>query len=127
MRTQRFASSAVACALTVALALQSTGCAFDPRVAPDEGRAQTQASVNQSESYHHSPVTYVTSFVASLVYFPAKVLFAVGGGAISAVSYIATLGNAYPAKSIWNASVDGDYIVTPLMIEGRDQASFIGD
>ena len=121
------ARSWVATALLLFFALQASGCAFDVRDSADEGRAQTRGSVDESRSSGHAPFSYVTAVFASLVYFPAKVLFAVGGGAISAVSYVATLGNTYPAKSIWNASVDGDYIVTPLMIEGGDRVEFIGD
>ncbi len=113
--------------LLLAFALQASGCAFDVRNSADEGREQTRGSVDESRSTGHGPFSYVTAVVASLVYFPAKVLFAVGGGAISAVSYVATLGSTYPAKSIWNASVDGDYIVTPLMIEGGDRVEFIGN
>ena len=82
--------------------------------------------MDQSQGYSHSPATIVTSVVASVVYFPAKVLFAVGGGVISGVTYLATLGNPYPARSIWEASVDGDYLVTPLMIEGSDRVNFVG-
>lgn len=110
----------------LAFALLASACAFDVRDAPDDGRAQTQQSVDQSERHGHSAATYVTSVVASVFYFPAKVLFAVGGGAVSAVTYVATLGDTYPSRSIWEASVDGDYIVTPLMIEGSDRVDFVG-
>ena len=64
--------------------------------------------------------------MASVVYLPAKVLFAVGGGLVSGISYIATLGSPQPARSIWDASIDGDYLVTPLMIEGNDSVEFVG-
>jgi len=118
--------SALARALLVVFAVQASACAFDVRDAPDDGRERTEHSVDQSQRYSHSAATYVTSAVASVFYFPAKVLFAVGGGAVSAVTYVATLGNPYPARSIWEASVDGDYIVTPLMIEGSDRVNFVG-
>ena len=105
--------SSLARTLLATVALLASGCAFDVRDAPDDARERTQQSVDQSQGYSHSPATIVTSVVASVVYFPAKVLFAVGGGVISGVTYLATLGNPYPARSIWEASVDGDYIVTP--------------
>ena len=108
------------------VALQTSGCAFHLRDAPDDGAAHTEQSVDESAGYSHSPFIYLASAVASVVYFPAKVLFAVGGGAVSAVTYVATLGNPYPARSIWEASIDGDYLVTPLMIEGDDSVNFVG-
>lgn len=126
LRTTRSSLSWVARALLAIVAIHAAGCAFDVRDAPDDGRERTDDSIHESQHYSHSPATYLTSVVASVVYFPAKVLFAVGGGAVSAVTYVATLGRSYPARSIWEASVDGDYLVTPLMIEGRDHVDFVG-
>jgi hypothetical protein len=117
----------IATALLIAFAVQASACSFNVKDAPDDARARTGSSVEESNDYHHNPFTYVTSAVASVVYLPAKVIFAVAGGAVSAVSYIVTLGNPYPARSIWNASVDGDYLVTPLMIEGGDTVHFVGN
>ena len=126
MQTTHSTFSSIAGATLVALALQFSACAFDVRDAPEDAADRTDSSVHESAGYHHHPMTYVASGVASIVYLPAKLLFAVGGGAVSAISYIVTLGSSYPATSIWNASVDGDYLVTPLMIEGGDDVSFVG-
>ena len=126
MRDPHQTMSTLARALLLAFAVQASACAFDARDAPDSGRERTQDSVDESQGYHHSPFTYVASGVASVVYFPAKVLFAVGGGLVSGVAYVATLGNPQPARSIWVASIDGDYLVTPLMIEGGDEVNFVG-
>ena len=71
-------------------------------------------------------MSYIGSVGASALYFPAKVLFAAGGAATSGVAYLVTLGDSDPAQSIWTASVDGDYVVTPSMIEGHDDVDFVG-
>jgi hypothetical protein len=42
------------------------------------------------------------------------------------VAYLVTLGDSSPSQSIWTASVDGDYVVTPRMIEGHDDVDFVG-
>jgi hypothetical protein len=123
----RIVRSFVTVAMLLTFALQGAGCSYNVTDQPEEGKAQTRDSVDDSRSTSHSPVSYVTAVFASLLYFPAKVVFAVGGGAISAITYVATLGSTYPSKSIWNAAVDGDYLVTPLMIEGGDRVDFIGD
>ena len=78
------------------------------------------------ESSDHRPLTYVGSALASVVYLPAKVVFALGGAVASGVVWAATLGAEEPAKSIWEGSVEGDYVVTPSMIEGDRDVAFIG-
>ena len=124
--THRRSLSCLACAGLFAFGLQLSGCAFNTADAPEDAATRTDTSIHQSAARRHHPMTYLASTVATAAYLPAKVLFAVGGGALSAVSYVATLGNTYPASRIWNASVDGDYLVTPLMIEGGDRVHFVG-
>src|SRR5262245_46285275 len=117
----------LACGGLLALGLQLSACSFNTADAPEDAAARTDRSIHQSAAGRHHVMTYLASGVATAVYLPAKLVFAVGGGAVSAVSYVATFGSTYPASRIWNASVDGDYVVTPLMIEGGDRVHFIGD
>jgi hypothetical protein len=81
------------------------------------GPESAQAGVFQSND--HRPLTYVGSALATVVYLPVKVVFALGGALASGVVWVATLGAKEPSKSIWEGSVEGDYVVTPSMIEGR--------
>ena len=90
------------------------------------GAAGGVASARESKEEHHSPMTYVGTVLANIVYFPAKVLFAGGGAVASGVSYVATLGRPQPTDEIWDASVKGTYVVTPRMIEGRAPVHFVG-
>jgi hypothetical protein len=78
------------------------------------------------ESNDHRPLTYVGSALATVVYLPAKVVFALGGALASGVVWVATLGAEEPAKSIWEGGVEGDYVVTPSMIEGDRDVAFVG-
>jgi hypothetical protein len=77
-------------------------------------------------SNEHRPLTYVGSALASVVYLPAKVVLALGGAVASGVVWVATLGADEPAHSIWEGSVEGNYVVTPSMIEGDQDVAFIG-
>lgn len=123
--TRSFSTASSVALLT--LALQISGCA--PLVVGAVGGAAGGAasSVEQSEGEEgHSAMTYVGSVGASALYFPAKVLFAAGGALTSGVAYLVTLGDSSPSNSIWTASVDGDYVVTPRMIEGHDDVDFVG-
>jgi hypothetical protein len=115
-----------AAALVALLGLQSTGCALLIGGAVAGGAAGGAASVEQGEQEHHSPMTYVGSVLANAVYFPAKVVLAAGGAVASGLTYVATLGEPEPTRTIWDASVEGDYVVTPRMIEGREDVDFIG-
>jgi hypothetical protein len=74
----------------------------------------------------HSPSSYVGSAFASALYFPAKVVFAAVGAVASGIVYVATLGDREPSQEIWTASVEGDYVVTPSMIEGDEDVDFVG-
>ncbi len=71
-------------------------------------------------------MTYVGTVLANAVYFPAKVIFAGGGAITSGVVYIATLGDEEATGSVWNASTKGDYLLSPRMIEGRENVRFAG-
>ena len=125
MTRTRKSLSVPAAALAALLGLQTSGCALFVGGAVAGGAAGGAASVEQSDE-HHSPMTYVGSVLASAVYFPAKVVLAAGGAVASGVTYVATLGNPEPTRKVWDASVEGDYVVTPRMIEGREDVDFIG-
>jgi hypothetical protein len=79
-----------------------------------------------SDDFDHPAMSYVGAGVASLLYFPAKVAFAVGGAVASGVAYVVTAGDPQPSHEIWEGSVEGDYVVTPDMIEGRRPVQFVG-
>jgi len=110
MRRQALSVSwrAVACAAAVSAALASAR----PATASDD--------------FDHPAMSYVGAGMASLLYFPAKVTFAVGGAVASGVAYAVTLGDPQPSHEIWEGSVEGDYVVTPDMIEGRRPVQFVG-
>jgi len=63
---------------------------------------------------------------ASCFYLPAKAFYAVFGAATAGLAYGFTLGDDELANQIWTASVEGSYIVTPPMIEGKEPVRFKG-
>ncbi len=74
----------------------------------------------------YSAGTYVTTALSNIVYLPAKVLLAGTGAVSSGIAYVVSLGNENVARSIWDPSVRGDYVVTPEMIEGGRRVRFVG-
>jgi hypothetical protein len=124
MKRSRLSPLAIACALC--LALETSGCVLLLAGAASGGAAGAAVSAGDSQEEHHSAMTYVGTVLANVVYFPAKVLFAGGGAVVSGVSYVATLGRPQPTDEIWDASVKGNYVVTPRMIEGKAPVHFVG-
>ena len=116
----------VAVALLLGLSLCAYGCPFVIAGAAAGGAAGTAVSAKESEEEHHGALTYVGTVLADVVYFPAKVVFAGAGALTSGVAYVLTLGDSSVSTNIWNASVNGTYILTPDMIEGKQPAHFVG-
>ena len=116
----------VALVFALAAALFSSGCAALVVGAAAGGAGGGVAAARDSQSQSHTPMTYVASVLASVVYFPAKVVFAGAGAVTSGAAYLVTLGNPHPVDSIWTASVEGDYVVKPDVIDGGRPLRFVG-
>ncbi|MGH7916310.1 MAG: hypothetical protein ACREQE_02485 [Candidatus Binataceae bacterium] len=92
---------------------------------PAAGLAQSQAA--PSNGVNWSDVGYgAGSALASLVYFPFKAAYAIIGGIVGGGAYLATVGNRRVADQIWRASMGGDYVITPSMLEGTEPLHFSG-
>lgn len=113
-------------AVSFCLAINISGCALLVVAAASGGAAGTAVSVQEGRQEHHAPMTYAGTVLANVVYVPVKVLFAGGGAVASGVTYVATLGRPEPTTKIWKASVGGNYVMTPRMIEGKAPIHFVG-
>jgi hypothetical protein len=116
----------VAVAVLLGLSLYTCGCPFVIAGAAAGGAAGTAVSAKESEEEHHGALTYVGTVLGNVVYFPAKVVFAGAGALTSGVAYVLTIGDSSVSNNIWNASVNGNYILTPDMIEGKKPVHFVG-
>jgi hypothetical protein len=67
------------------------------------------------------------SVLASCVYSPAKLVYALGGGLTGGMAYLITGGNQDVAQKIWTPSVRGTYVITPDMLKGKEQVQFVGE
>jgi hypothetical protein len=66
------------------------------------------------------------SALATMVYFPAKAAFALGGGIVGGLTYAFTGGNEEATSKIWRASMEGDYMVEPGNLTGEVPINFVG-
>jgi hypothetical protein len=62
--------------------------------------------------------------LSNLLYVPAKAIFAVFGGLIGGVAWAVTGGDLEVANDIWNASMNGTWVVTPAMLQGKEKIHF---
>ena len=66
------------------------------------------------------------SFFGSLLYAPVKIIYATGGLITGGLAYVVSGGDGDVTGPIINASVRGDYMITPDHIRGEKEVAFIG-
>jgi hypothetical protein len=64
--------------------------------------------------------------LTSVVYAPVKVAYAAGGSVVAGLAYVLSGGDKDVAKPIFDASVRGDYVVTPEHLSGKRELEFVG-
>jgi hypothetical protein len=70
--------------------------------------------------------TGATVVLANMVYMPAKVLYAAGGGLVAGMAYLFSAGDKAVTKPILDAAIGGDYIVEPEHLSGEKKLVFFG-
>jgi hypothetical protein len=68
----------------------------------------------------------IAAGLASLVYAPAKVIYAAGGGLVAGLAYVLSAGDQDVAEPILTPALRGDYVVTPSHLRGEKPLEFIG-
>ena len=66
------------------------------------------------------------SWLATVPYGAAKVLYAVSGGLVGSLAWVMTGGNTDIAKAIWSPTMTGHYIVQPQNLTGDRPLRFVG-
>ncbi len=66
------------------------------------------------------------SAAATILYFPFKAAFALGGGIVGGLAYVFSGFNETTAKSIWIPSIYGTYVITPEHLAGDRPVRFVG-
>jgi hypothetical protein len=64
--------------------------------------------------------------LTSVVYAPVKVVYAAGGSVVAGLAWVLSGGDSEVAKPILDASVRGDYVVTPEHMRGEKTIEFVG-
>jgi hypothetical protein len=66
------------------------------------------------------------SWLATVPYGAAKVVYAVSGGLVGGLAWVMTGGNTDIAKAIWSPTMTGHYIVQPQNLTGDRPLRFVG-
>lgn len=66
------------------------------------------------------------SGLSTLLYFPLKAVFAISGGIVGGLAYVFSGGNEQAAKTIWDTSLYGTYVITPDHLQGNRPIRFLG-
>ena len=66
------------------------------------------------------------SWLLTIPYGAAKSAYALSGGMVGGLAWVATGGNIEPAKGVWVPSMTGDYIVQPENLTGEKRLQFVG-
>ncbi len=99
------------------------------QTAPGGVQPQSQVQVPQPEQggVDWKGAGYgAAALFGNLLYIPAKIVYAAGGGLVGGGSYLVTGGNKQVADTIWRSSLGGDYVLTPEMIQGKAPVYFSG-
>lgn len=105
LRLVRLRQSLLAAALTVVLV-------FAARPAQAEEDFWDEAGIGAGAGF------------SNLLYVPAKAFYASFGGLIGGVAWCLTGGDLEVANDIWNASINGTWVLTPAMLQGKEKIHF---
>ncbi len=86
------------------------------------GPAQADESTDTAEEVSLG----IASVILTFPYGTGKLLYAGMGGIVGGFSWILSGGNTETAKSIWDPSLHGTYVITPDHLRGRKPVRFFG-
>ena len=98
------------------MAVVPTGWAQNPGGGSDERRQSTGTQYGLGTA----------SVFLSIPYGVGKFLFATLGGIFGGFTYAFSGGNTKAAKSVWNTSMRGTYVITPEHLKGEKAVRFLG-
>ncbi|MBI1814124.1 MAG: hypothetical protein HYR72_04045 [Deltaproteobacteria bacterium] len=88
--------------------------------------APAHAVRRDAEDEGHRPIVITGAVLTNIVYLPLKLVYSIIGGVTGVLVYAVTLGDADATQKIWDNACRGTYIVTPEMMEGKDDIRLRG-
>src|SRR5215470_17794630 len=127
----RIRSPFLATSLAAALVIFVAGGALAQDASAPVPQASSAAStmqVQQPENGVNWPgAGYgAVALFGNLLYFPAKLVYAILGTIVGGGTYLVTAGNAQAASTVFRSALGGDYVLTPQMVAGQQPINFSG-
>ncbi|HKF27746.1 MAG TPA: hypothetical protein VKB29_00870 [Candidatus Binataceae bacterium] len=127
----RIRSPFLATSLAAALVIFVAGGALAQDASAPVPQASSPAStmqVQQPENGVNWPgAGYgAVALFGNLLYFPAKLVYAILGTIVGGGTYLVTAGNAQAASTVFRSALGGDYVLTPQMVAGQQPINFSG-
>ncbi len=107
--------------LPIALFVVCTYCSI--LVAPAWSQS---SSTDTQQGTAHGAGMGAAAAAATILYFPFKAAFAIGGGIVGGLGYVFSGFNETTAKRIWIPSIYGTYVITPEHLTGDRPVRFLG-
>ena len=104
-------------------------CSIAVLIAPvlaQESSSTSTAPVSSGDASASGVGIQAGSALATIIYFPLKLAFAIGGGVVGGLAYGFSGGSEQTAKNIWIPSMYGTYIITPEHLKGDKPIRFLG-
>ena len=127
----RIRSPFLATLLAAALVIFVAGSALAQDASAPSPQAYTPGSTMQVEQPQNG-VNWpgagygAAALFGNLLYFPAKLVYAILGTIVGGGTYLVTAGNAQAASTVFRAALGGDYVLTPQMVAGQQPINFSG-
>ena len=127
----RIRSSFLATLLAAALVIFVAGSALAQDASAPAAQASSAASTMQVQQ-PGSGVNWpgagygAVALFGNLLYFPAKLVYAVLGTVVGGGTYLVTAGNTQAASTVFRSALGGDYVLTPQMVAGQQPINFSG-
>ncbi len=103
----------------------SVGILAEPVFAQPSSRA-SNIPVSSDETSPSGVGIQAGSALATMIYFPLKLAFAIGGGVVGGLAYCFSGGSLATSKNIWGPSMYGTYIILPQHLKGDKPIRFLG-
>lgn len=87
---------------------------------------KTAIAADTSGSSPEGAGLQAASWIATVPYGAAKVVYAISGGVVGSLAWVITGGNTAVAKAVWTPSMMGHYIVEPKNLTGDKSLHFVG-
>jgi hypothetical protein len=104
----------------------SLALALGALLAAGPAAAGAGGATGQGDNLENEAELGIAAGLASVVYAPVKVAYALGGSIVAGLAYALSGGDMDVARPVLDASLRGDYVVTPSHLTGQRELEFVG-